>query len=243
MPKYHMQRFDPASTRDDDINVSTARLVGRDKVVLELGCATGYLAEYLQQACACRVVGVEVDVPSARVAQGRGVECIVGDLETEDTLQSIQRWIARETPFDVVVASNVLEHLRNPEKLLRAVRGFLAQDGYLVVALPNIAHWIMRRELLRGRFRYTPSGVLDETHLRFYTVTTGAALLENSGYAVEQRAYDPGQGIPLLSALGERHSAFKHMEAWLTSVCPGLLTYQTAYRARPDWTRNEPPGT
>ncbi len=233
MPKYHMTFFDPRATRPDSIDVLSSSMIGQGKRILEFGCATGYMAEYLQTQRGCTVLGVEYDAQAAAMAEQRGVRMIVGDAESEETATAIAEDVAKSGCFDVILASAVLEHLRDPQSILIRMRPFLAPDGYLVATLPNIAHWIMRRELLRGQFRYEPYGILDETHLRFFTIQTARELFWNSGYRVANIAYDPGEGIPILSAVARRIARLKRMEAALTLTWPGLLAYQMAILARP----------
>ena len=79
---------------------------------------------------------------------------------------------------------DVLEHLVDPADVLRRVRSHLRPGGVGLVSLPNVAHWSVRKELAMGRFEYTPSGLLDETHLRFFTLHTGSALIEDAGWQI-----------------------------------------------------------
>ena len=233
MPKYDMESFDPKAVRADSIDTLSAQMVGWRKRVLEVGCATGYMAEFLQTKRGCTVVGVEYDAESASRSEARGVRTIVGDAESTVTISAIMADVEHGGQFEVVLASAVLEHLRYPEALLERVHRFLTPNGYLVVTLPNIAHWIMRRNLILGRFRYEQYGLLDETHLRFYTVETARELLATSGFQVVRCAFDPGEGIPLLSAAARHMKWLKRGEARVTALRPGLLAYQTAFLARP----------
>lgn len=79
----------------------------------------------------------------------------------------------------------MLEHLKYPERLLWEAKALLKSGARIIVSLPNIAHWGVRLRLLFGRFEYSDYGIMDRTHLHFYTVKTGRALLEEQGYAVE----------------------------------------------------------
>jgi len=157
-----------------------AQLVGRDRVVLDVGCAHGYLAEALK-AQRCRVVGVERDPDDAARARAHCERVLVADIETSGWVDQL----AGES-FDVIVFSDVLEHLRDPAAVLRRVRGLLVPDtGFIVASVPNVAHASVRLELLLGSFRPEALGILDETHLHFYTRDTLHALLASCGLAVE----------------------------------------------------------
>jgi methionine biosynthesis protein MetW len=158
--------------------------VGRGRAVLDCGCGSGDLAALLT-AQGCDVVGIEADARAAAAARPRCRVVIDGDLEAEETLLR-----ARDAGagFDCVLCSHVLEHVRNPERTLTRLMSLLKPDATasFVVALPNVAHWQVRMALLRGRFDYADSGVMDRTHLRFFTLASARALLEGAGLQVAE---------------------------------------------------------
>jgi 2-polyprenyl-3-methyl-5-hydroxy-6-metoxy-1,4-benzoquinol methylase/GT2 family glycosyltransferase len=154
-------------------------LVGFDKAVLEVGCSTGYLSRVMQQR-GCQVTGVEIDAAAAQMARQFCRRVVVGDAERLDWQTSLG-----DERFDVITFGDVLEHMRAPEAVLTRLCPFLAPGGYIVVSLPNIAHGSVRLSLLLGRFDYVPLGILDQTHLRFYTKETAQQLLASSGFQVE----------------------------------------------------------
>jgi O-antigen biosynthesis protein len=155
------------------------RLIGNHKQVVDFGCATGYFAQLLAQQH-CIVTGVEINPEAAKVAQQYCQSVIVADLD----FVSVQE-ILPNRQFDVAVFGDVLEHLRNPWQILRDTKEILAEDGYVVASIPNIAHGAIRLALLQGQFEYTEFGILDNTHLRFFTRKTVQDLLENSGYLLK----------------------------------------------------------
>ncbi len=157
-------------------------LVGRDRTVLDVGCATGYLARALV-AQGCRVSGVEVEAAAAEEARPVLDRLIVGDLNTLDLRDALDG-----ACFDVVVLGDVLEHLADPHRLLAQVKSVLAPGGAVVISIPNVAHGSVRLALLQGRWRYRSRGLLDETHLRFVTRASLHAMLGQAGLvAVDQR--------------------------------------------------------
>lgn len=159
------------------------RLVGRDKAVLEIGPASGYVSRCLVEA-GCRVTGIEADMDAVRSAEQAGVRLICGSVEDEEILGRIQ------AGFDVIVLADVLEHLRRPEQTLLRMRDLLNPGGYAVVSLPNIANWKTRVALLFGRFDYRDEGILDRTHLRFFTKRSAEAMIRGAGY--EMLEFHPG---------------------------------------------------
>jgi glycosyltransferase involved in cell wall biosynthesis/2-polyprenyl-3-methyl-5-hydroxy-6-metoxy-1,4-benzoquinol methylase len=156
-----------------------AELVGHGRTVLDVGCAHGHLAEVLTSR-GCRVFGVERNAGDAARARAHCEQVVVADVEQPGWVEEL-----RQREFDAVVLSDVLEHLRDPAGLLRRVRGLVRPDGGFVAAsIPNVAHVSIRLELLLGSFRYEDLGILDHTHLRFYTRTGIEELFAACGFAV-----------------------------------------------------------
>jgi 2-polyprenyl-3-methyl-5-hydroxy-6-metoxy-1,4-benzoquinol methylase len=152
--------------------------VGPGKRVLELGTSTGYMTEQLV-ANGCTVVGVELDPGAAAVAAAHCETMIVGDLDDPELLTQLG-----DDHFDVVVAADVLEHLKDPLSALRRAVGYLSEGGAVVVSLPNITHFSARIALLQGRFPYTVTGLLDHTHLQFFDRRRVYDLFEQAGLGV-----------------------------------------------------------
>ena len=156
---------------DTDVDLSNpnnshtlmVELVGGTKRVLDVGCATGYLARALGER-GCTVSGVEYDEEAAEEARPHLERLVVGDLETMDLAEAFG-----DDRFDVIVFGDVLEHLRDPLRVLRSARGLLADRGSVVASIPNISHGSVRLALMAGRFDYQPLGLLDSTHVRFFT--------------------------------------------------------------------------
>ena len=110
-----------------------------------------------------------------------------------------------EDTFDCMVCGDVLEHLREPEQFLRRARGWLSTDGCVVVSLPNVRHHSVVSSLLEGNWSYEPAGLLDETHLRFFTRRDMVDLFERAGFQITNVQIVPGPGY----------------EEWHQSGCPG----------------------
>jgi 2-polyprenyl-3-methyl-5-hydroxy-6-metoxy-1,4-benzoquinol methylase len=153
-------------------------LLGLDKRVLDVGCATGNLAEVLAGR-GCRVTGIEIDPEAARQAEKHCERVIVGDVESLDLGAELD-----EADFDVIVFGDVLEHLKDPLQTLRRFKPFLQTEGYVIASIPNIAHGSVRLALMQGRFRYRSLGLLDDTHLRFFTRETVEQLFKDAGFLI-----------------------------------------------------------
>ncbi|MDD5448668.1 MAG: methyltransferase domain-containing protein [Actinomycetota bacterium] len=154
-------------------------LIGYGKRVLDFGCATGNVAKVLKER-GCYVVGIEIDPAMAEEAAKVCDRVIVCDLDTVDLVAEVG-----EEKFDVCLFGDVIEHLKYPSRLLAQARDVLESGGYIVVSVPNIAHASVRLMLLEGRFDYADMGILDDTHLHFFTRQSISDLLESCGYLVE----------------------------------------------------------
>lgn len=204
-------------------------LTGRDKRVLEIGPATGYISKVLRER-GCRVSAIEKDAAAAEVAAAFCERIIVGDVEQVD----LERTFGDER-FDVVMLGDVLEHLIDPRGILEKLRFILAPGGYVVASIPNIGHASVRLMLLDGRFGYTERGVLDHTHLRFFTRSGIQALFEEAGYSIRdwRRTSTDTLEDPFAEGLSLSESELPpHLAAALRED-PDALTYQYVVRAYP----------
>jgi 2-polyprenyl-3-methyl-5-hydroxy-6-metoxy-1,4-benzoquinol methylase len=178
-PPAHAFRYtefqdDPGSTHSKIVS-----LVPPATRVLEFGCATGYMSQVLKDRLGCTVTGVEISPEAAELAERHTERVIVGDAEKIDYAAEL----AGEE-FDVVLFADVLEHLKKPGDVLRRIRPLVAENGVVIASIPNVAHGSVRLALLGGEFRYRDSGVLDDTHLRFFTRASIQDLFEETGYVV-----------------------------------------------------------
>ncbi len=155
------------------------RMVGHGKRVLELGCSAGYISRQLT-ARGNYVTGVDLNANAVAEARRHIEEAIAADLDS-CTLSEL----VPGRQFDVIVFGDVLEHLREPLRLLKEARSFLSPNGYAVVSIPNVAHGNVRLSLLRGAFDYAPCGVLDDTHLHFFTQRSLRELCVRAGFRID----------------------------------------------------------
>jgi 2-polyprenyl-3-methyl-5-hydroxy-6-metoxy-1,4-benzoquinol methylase/predicted nucleic acid-binding Zn-ribbon protein len=162
----------------ENAHTRVIRMVGRGKRVLELGCGIGHMTRVFT-ARGCTVTAVEVSIDAVAQARDSGARIIAGDLETIDWASTVG-----DDRFDVIVAADVLEHLRNPTSVLMKAGKYLADDGAIVASIPNIAHLSVIAELLQGRFGYQPTGLLDDSHVRFFTRNSLYECFEEAGFEI-----------------------------------------------------------
>ena len=164
-------------TDSNDSHTLVVMMVGENKRVLELGCAEGSTTRILRGR-GCRLTCIEMDPTAAKAAEEFAERMIVDNLDTMD----FDAALGGER-FDVIVAADVLEHLSDPVRCLRACADLLSPDGEVVLSIPNIAHADVRLSLLDGHFDYSEWGLLDNTHLRFFTRDSLLDFLLDCGFA------------------------------------------------------------
>ena len=146
--------------------------------VCDLGCASGGLLAALRDR-AGSLTGVDLEPDAVAAARAVADHALVADVsQLHDAPPG--------GPFDVVVCGDVLEHVATPAAVLRTVAGWLAPHGAVVVSVPNVAYVQARWRLLRGRWRYEPSGIFDDTHLRFFTRETILELVDEVGLSTDR---------------------------------------------------------
>lgn len=145
--------------------------------LLDIGCGAGDNARILS-AAGWHITGITLSQHEHSIASRFCEQVYVQDLENGIPLE------LQSDKFDLVLMSHVLEHLRNPNNLLVQVRGMLTSEGRIAVALPNVAHYSQRLKLLRGEWSYTQHGLMDNTHLKFYTHSTSRDLLTQAGFRI-----------------------------------------------------------
>lgn len=175
--------FDPT---DESTAARVCRLVGANQKVLELGCAAGAMTKVMKHHYQCELTVVEYDAAAAESARPYATELIVGNLDEPDCLADLHRKGSR---FNAIVMADVLEHLRNPEAVLQGVLPLLHPEGHVVVSVPNIANGGVIAALWCDAFDYAETGLLDKTHIHFFTATTLRAMLERAGLVIDTVEY------------------------------------------------------
>ncbi len=204
--KYRYQgKFDPDKLSRTNIDYLSTRLVKPKTKVLELGAATGFMSEHFRKHLGCKVVGVDIN-PEAQPD-------IVGDLNELGTWKKIRL----QAPYDIVFASSVLEHLPRPEATLQLIKAVLKPGGRLIATTGNVAWWRQRLNAVLGRFEYEDYGIMDRTHLRFFTYFTFQELIRDAGFSIKSVAIDPGGGVKYFN--------------WLVKYRPNLYAQQICVEA------------
>jgi SAM-dependent methyltransferase len=182
-------------------------------VVLDVGCGSGALgAAYRRLNPRTRLLGIDKDPAAAELAARRLDEVAVVDVEQNPLPFELDR------PIDCIIYGDVLEHLHDPWSLLRRHIAALSDEGTILICVPNLEHWSFADRLLRGTWDYEPSGLLDDTHLRWFSLETMRKGLLSLGLAlcdVRPRVFDAADAeaftmkiAPALTALGVDPQAY-----------------------------------
>ena len=225
-------------------------MVGTGHRVLDLGCGTGAISGAIR-AAGNHVTGVDMSEGSIAIARERVDAAHVHDIQDV-------RGIAEKTggKFDTLIFSDILEHLVEPGPVLARCRTLLVPGGRALISVPNVAAWTIRLSLLFGWWEYTDTGIMDRTHLRFYTRTTARRMIEQAGYRVARSGVTPlmVRAIwPFIKSwIGRKEPTFdpaavlkspayrayqkyvEPVETVVAGILPGLLACQCVFEALPE---------
>lgn len=150
-----------------------------NKIFLDFGCSTGYFGELIKKAKNNKVYGIEIsdDIKTARQV-----------LDGVYSFDIDGKWPEKvyDRKYDYVFFGDVLEHLKDPAEALRKCLPLLKKEGKVFVSTPNVAHISVRLELMSGNFEYEPMGILDNTHLKYFTLNSLSEIARNAGYEIEK---------------------------------------------------------
>lgn len=204
------------------------RIVGQNKRVLEIGCASGNQTRIMRDELGCNVTAIEFNAEVAESARPFCERLITGSIEKLDLAG-----LLGEARFDVITFGDVLEHLRNPSAALEKVKPFLAENGYIAASVPNFVHASIIYEMCHGRFDYRSTGLLDDTHIHFFTKRSVAQTFEDAGFFVAK--LERAEMRPEHTEFKTR-PAYKEQQELLNYIYrnnPECLTYQFVLKAIP----------
>ena len=199
---------------------------GRRLRILDVGTAHGYLGEILKSH-GHSLVGIEQDPAAAEQARSYYDYVHVADIE------DFEFPYCRE--FDYILFADVLEHLRDPGDVLQRSLLTLKQRGEIIVSLPNIANIVIRLSLLVGRFEYGERGILDRTHLRFFTLAGVRMLLQEASCRIVEVVPTP-LPVQLVLPISENKvfAPFHEAHYWVVRLWQTMFAYQFVVRAAPE---------
>ncbi|WP_437960787.1 methyltransferase domain-containing protein [Sorangium sp. So ce119] len=230
----------------EEVNRALVAAAGRPRTVLDVGCGIGLNGAAVKRTGA-RVTGIEI-APGSRARAGAVLDEV---LAADITSDAAVREALGDRRFDLLLFADVLEHTADPLAVLCRFLPHLEEDGHVIVSLPNVAAWPVRLGLLAGRFEYAPSGILDDSHLRFFTRASAIGLVERAGLEVLRVEQNPmlvraakglilrGMGAgedptDLASSLPYKtyQALVRPLEDVVADRAPGLLAFQHVIVAR-----------
>lgn len=170
---------------------STYSYIKKGSIVLDVGCSSGYYANILRKDKGCIVDGIEIDEGDRKKAEKILRKVYNFDLDSKE-------WPVELTSqqYDVVFMGDVIEHVKGASEVLEKLKNILKKDGVIIISTPNIAHITARLELLSGNFEYETTGIFDETHLKYFTLSSLKRLIENSGFTLQEVDYSLADLMP-----------------------------------------------
>jgi SAM-dependent methyltransferase len=210
----------------EDVNWGLLRLWNRrsNLRVLDVGCGFATTSEHIQKL-GNDVTGIEESAVACEVARARLGRVVQSDLIHAD--------LGNEQ-FDAIIFADVLEHLPWPVGVLRSYLRWLKPGGSVVISLPNVGLWSVRLAHLAGRWEYEETGVLDRTHLRFFTKRSAKWMIAEAGLQPVKSTYNPGivrPFVPLAKKIlaPKNHSGETHDPSAMLKSRPYQLYLKTAY--------------
>lgn len=214
--KYHVTLREEDVAAEEGSHERLLQMVSSNTTVLECGPAYGVMTKYMKEILHCKVYIIEVDPESYAHTLSYVVGGVCADIEDDAWMNQFEVGY-----FDYIIYADILEHLRDPQTVLAKMRKFLKPDGAVLLSVPNIAHGDIIMNLLCDQFNYTPLGLLDNTHIHFFTYKSLRKMVADAGYflsyeyarrrelfATEQGAFLPKeQRADLLSALSGHATA------------------------------------
>ena len=196
--------------------------------ILEVGCGAAALGASCKAADPSREVwGLEIDAAAGAMASRRIDRVLRTDLDSLDELPESAGL------FDLITFGDVLEHLRDPDHLLRVLSRYMAPAGEIVACVPNVGHWSIVVQLLQGRFNYEEQGLLDRTHIHLFTPDTFQDMLAGCGLGAVTDVQPILVQNPVSEQLSHLGAALAGDPTSQPALRRSLDTYQTVFRARP----------
>lgn len=175
-----MEKYDlPMDLNESFVPGKMMRRIRKNSLVLEFGCAYGRMTRYLKENCQCKVWIAEIDPEAFQVAMQYAEDGYCGDVETQDWYEQF-----KDQKFDFILFADVLEHLRDPERVLSLAGTLLKENGEVLLSVPNIGHNDVLAKLFLNQFEYTPLGLLDDTHIHFWGIENLQELAQKSGLSI-----------------------------------------------------------
>lgn len=196
----------------NDSHSIIVNLIPEKTTCLDVGCSAGYIGELLKREKKCKVYGIELDKKAIKKAEEKNVyEAIYNFSITDDKNKEYKLFFDNSIKYDYIIFADVLEHIENPGKVLVEFSKKLKKSGKIIVSIPNIAHIDIAIGLCNRIFNYNEVGILDDTHLRFFTKQSFLEMINNirTNYDLPLRARVVGKTTYEPAYLGQYSNVYK----------------------------------
>jgi len=211
-------QYNEFNNNEFEVHQLVLGLIKNNSRVLDVGCATGCFARELLKK-KCEVWGLDYNKKAIAKAVRFCKKASVVDLNESATLPVPKKH------FDFVILLDVIEHLLYPEKVLSLIKAYLKNEGAIIVSTPNIVHASIRWMIIKGEFKYTKLGILDSSHLHFYTRTSFSDLIKKANFRTPKIIPTNGMTkVPILSKISDQFP--ESWQYWLVKKIPELFSYQ-----------------
>lgn len=173
----------------DDQNSSHFKIVNMiapNSKVFDVGCAAGYFGEYLFKEMNCEMVGLDINPVHIAESQKTGAYKALFNINLDDDAVNLDEYNGY---FDYILLADVVEHLYNPQKIIAKLKPLLNPNGRILFSIPNISHACIKLKLLNNLFEYTQYGLLDSTHIRFFTLDSIIKMFNNLEMQIEDMQF------------------------------------------------------
>lgn len=154
----------------NDSHSLIATQIKENSIVLDVGCAQGIIGNFLNKERNCKVYGIEIDSESRKIAKDKNVYEEIYDFSVSNKdSKKYMKFFNNNLKFDYIIFADILEHLIDPADTIYEFTKLLNPNGKILISLPNISHFDIIHGLLNDKFNYSKMGLLDNTHIRFFT--------------------------------------------------------------------------
>ncbi len=179
--KYYDNTFQPDIHSENESHALLCQNIKKGARVLDVGCAQGICGILLKKELNCDIYGIELDKKAIEFAEKTDCYTKIYNFNICDAnSEEYNRFFKNDLEFDYIIFADVLEHLLNPAEILYKFGEKLKRNGQVLVSLPNIAHYDIIKGLLNEKFNYSDMGILDNTHLRFFTISSFAEYINSA---------------------------------------------------------------
>lgn len=179
--------------------------------VLDIGCGDGELGAWIKRHAQANIHGIDISEASMEAARSKLDKVFCFDIENDKWPEEI-----KNTRYNYMIISEVLEHLYYPENLMKDIFNFIKEDTEIIISVPNILFWRNRISLLSGKFEYSDKGLMDRGHIHFFSWESLRKMVENNGFIITD----------------ENHHIPTKWTKFIGTIFPGLFAYQFIFKIK-----------